>query len=186
MTLVVVSGIHYGGTSAVAGAVHLLGFPVDQGSNIGNEDSAVMRVKGDRGKFRRLIEERNEVLGDWAFKVPNLSVDTMKWLDEEFEDVRFVYVTRCPCATSTSKSRRPDVSRRYVHTLGLLDNYRWALNSLEGLDVFVCSYERLCRDPAREAGDLAEWLGVEYDERVAEYVSSSSYRSVTEFVSEYE
>jgi len=75
----VVLGIFYGGTSATAGALRILGVDMGVEKNTKNHEDAVMQhAQLDMDAWKKRIQERNAEEKTWGFKHPN----TVRFFDE--------------------------------------------------------------------------------------------------------
>lgn len=179
---VVVVGSGRGGTSAVAGAVHLLGVRMVEGDyELNSEDYEIVRAyqrNMSLGHIRaseevaKVIEDRNRRYESWGWKDPSADL----YLESVIAHVRnphFIMVFRNPFevaqshveAGSCSIENGLDVAlNRYMRYWGLLQKLRCPT-------LMVC-YERTLSNPKGFVAEVSSFLGISAAKRqIADAVS---------------
>jgi hypothetical protein len=98
------------------------------------------------------------VPGPIVWKDPRLCLVLPYWRRFLSDPIAAVLIWRSPIEVSASLARRDGMD--VGQGIALWEHYnRSALGNLEGVDTFVCSYERLLVDPRSLVEGLADWLG---------------------------
>lgn len=169
MTNVVgVFGQRGGGTSAIAGVVHLLGYKY-YGKPKTLDDNDLLYSDNRR----TLIEKRNQS-GPWMFKHPFLTnyIDGIKAL---IPDLMPIYVFRDPVASSVHGGGKTPLEL-------ITDDWKFQQQMLGDPDGLYISYERAIMDPHNTVSIIAEHIHKPVNTVAVAWLDPSlKYRDITDY-----
>ncbi|NQY25931.1 MAG: hypothetical protein HRT92_01995 [Piscirickettsiaceae bacterium] len=167
---IVVLGVERGGTSMVAGMIRALG--VDLGERAGRNHEDPKFLTDDKDKLLQQIEANNAEKSVWGFKVPKASL-MLDFYDKHLINPYYILVFRNVEATVDSWCSRGgnDPMQSALHAMNY---YNTALEFLKGKKrpLIFASYERACDNPMAFAKDLANFIGIDADERLLNKAAS--------------
>lgn len=184
---ILVLGQERGGTSMVAGALDLLG--IYMGNTLSpavHEDHELghfLKVD-DRVRARQLIRARDSEHDTWGLKKPTLRLLTRRW-QKLFREPVYVVVFRDILAIANRRrvSRGHDLISAMYESL---DQFHRLIDFARATrrPTLMVSYEKALNDPEAFVRALAEFLGIEDEERQAKAAafirpSPDSYLRVT-------
>lgn len=166
---VVVMGSGRGGTSAVAGAIHLLGIRMFDRPELNSEDSELVRAfqANLRSGFPNASREVNKVISErnnrhivWGWKDPSADL-YIEAVVHQLRNPHFVLVFRNPLDVATSHVDTNTGSlevgldaalSRYVRCWGLVQKF--------GCPTLFVSYERAVRDGLAFASEFCNFMDI--------------------------
>lgn len=163
-----VFGQRGGGTSAIAGVVHLLGYPFyGKPKTLDDND---LCYSDDR---LALIKERTEK-GDWMFKHPFLT-QYIPYLKDHIPTLKCIYVFRDPVATSVHGGGKTQLEL-------ITDDWKFQEYMLKDPDALYISYERAIMNPQETVATIAEYLEKSVNPRAIDWLDPSlRYRDIKDY-----
>lgn len=159
---IVVLGVERGGTSMVAGMIRALG--VDMGERAGRNHEDPKFLTDDEAKLLQQIKINNKVKSLWGFKVPKTSL-MLEFFDKHLRNPHYILVFRNIEATVDSWCSRGG-SDPMDSALHAMKYYETALHYFRGKKrpLVFANYERACDNPKDFAINLANFIGVPYND----------------------
>lgn len=157
-----------GGTSAIAGVVHLLGMPY-YGKPKTLDDNDLMYAENRQ----TLIEERN-ALGDWMFKHPLLTphIDQIKGF---IPQLKCIYVFRDPVATSSHGSSKSPLEL-------ITDDWEFQKHMLNDKQGLYISYERAITNREETVNTIAQYLKLPVNDAAVAWLDPAlKYRDISDY-----
>lgn len=163
--IVGVFGVRGGGTSAIAGVVHLLGFPF----------FGEPKTLDDTELYKDLNVAKTRT-GDWMFKHPFLT-SKVHAISKQIPNLKIIYVFRDPVATALHSAGDYKMAVRDDHAL-----QRTMLTGPEGLYI---SYERAIRYPEETVEQIAKYLDRPVNSHAILWLSEpeKKYRNISDYAS---
>ena len=159
---VIVLGCGRGGTSAIAGALRVLGIPFPSGSHpLKHESSPVVyqREQIDRRTTEANLRAMDGWFGLWGWKSPRDLFSVHSWVSM-VRNPMFVLIWRDQIQTARSIVRRErlefEVALRHVAEV-YAELGRFAFTA--PFPLAIVGYDELCAAPAEVLPELAAWLG---------------------------
>jgi len=193
---VAIVGMHRGGTSAIAGVIHRLGFfmgddilPASDTNKTGYfEDALIVDYNNlsmgynwympdlcPNSPGRALLIHRLRDVFDkhdaWAIKDPRLCY-TLPWVRAEFQDIHVVSVYRDPWFAAHSLSRRDGMSFSAALDISLSYLQEMIRNTMR-VGAFRIRYDDLILTPKSSVIALSDWLGVPFRESAVDFIDPS-------------
>jgi hypothetical protein len=160
-----------GGTSALAGAVRLLGIPMS-GNHLTSDDCVTLSEE--------MIAERNGINEVWGFKNPSFLSEAQR-LQGQLRNPFFLFIYRDPVAITTNNGAPfndgllNEVNRLHERLLSTYQEIK--------VPKLLISYERLIFDSEKSIGQIAEFLGVKPREKAVDFVKhSDGYKDIRIFL----
>ncbi len=179
MPPVVVVGGTRGGTSAIAGIVHILGYNMGDTSGGYNEDPAMKKYPAPLPLD--VIQARVQSGRRWGWKDPELLRRPLEVFDLLPEGTRFVVVSRSPEKAATSLMRYERYkSSDFLYHLDSALSYQQQVRDFLKLhpDAFdVGDFDTFRQNPDDVIERLADWLPGDKDQlaRAKRYIAYNNY-----------
>lgn len=166
---VIVLGSGRGGTSAVSGAIHLLGIRMMEDESLNSEDVEIVRAYQDnisRGHsvasvaVSKVILKRNEKYDIWGWKDPSSDL-YLESVVNYLRNPHFIFVFRSIFDVAMNHVHTNSISVEDAIDLAITRYARyWSLVRKFGFPVLVVGYERLVIDKRNFIKELCSFLSI--------------------------